>query len=62
MFADRTRAQIAPLVILFGISLLLTMFKRNMNIEASLGLEVLLTEVTDVLDSLNVGVYMLENV
>ena len=62
MSADRTRAQIAPLVILFGISLLLTMFKGNMNIEASLGLEVLLTEVTDVLDSLNVGVYMLENV
>ena len=60
--SDRTRAQIAPLVILFGISLLLTMFKGNMNIEASLGLEVLLTEVTDVLDSLNVGVYMLENV
>ena len=62
MSADRTRAQIAPLVILFCISLLLTMFKGNMNIEASLGLEVLLTEVTDVLDSLNVGVYMLENV
>ena len=60
--SNRTGAQIAPLVILFGISLLLTMFKGNMNIEASLGLEVLLTEVTDVLDSLNVGVYMLENV
>ena len=49
-------------IILFDFSLLLAMFKGNMDIEASLGFEMLLTEVTNVLDSLNVGVDMLENV